>query len=85
MCPQEKSSKRQTNKNLNTNESVDKDKMPTAKEELSLKDKEFVICESLLTQLSNSNHLGAYKNILTLFGIFFCLQTISSDYRNFKK
>jgi hypothetical protein len=50
-----------------------------------IKEKEFNNCESLLTQLASSNHIRAYKNILTSFGIFFCLQTISNDFRIHKK
>jgi hypothetical protein len=73
----------QTDKNsrIKYNCNSDKDKA-TATE---IKEKEFDNCESLLTQLASSSHLRAYKNILTSFGIFFCLQTISNDFRIHKK
>ena len=68
-----------------TNDKVVKEKTTTVKVEEVLKEKEFISCESLLTQLAGYSHLQAYKNILTSFGIFYCLQTISNDFRIYKK
>ena len=74
---------RQTNDNCsiksNCNSDIDKARAT------EIKEKEFYNCESLLTQLASSSHLRAYKNILTSFGIFFFLQTISNDFRIHKK
>jgi hypothetical protein len=78
---------RQTNDNscIKSNCNYDRDNATAAEVSNVLKEKEFDNCESLLTQLASSSHLRAYKNILTSFGIFFCLQTISNDFRIHKK
>jgi len=69
----------------NESENENKDKTTKARIEGVLKEKEFICSESLLTQLASYSDLRSCKNILTSFGIFFCLHTISNDFRTYKK
>ena len=50
-----------------------------------IREKEFKPCESLLTELMRSNHAIALKNMLTVFGIFYCIQTIANDFKTYNR